>query len=389
MRVTLLKHTIKAPTEYSYAYILITHQFNIDDILTARANGKKIVFFGSTPESYMQWTILQEHGITPDYVCDTYCEYSFSNHGVQMRPYWELLEEPNKYYFIITIAKRINIPGVMKMLFYAGIDEFGIVYSEWSKDFKSSYTEILQNAFYDSINEVFINEPLFCNFAKLENLRRTALEGAGFWDVLYMSIYKLCRKKQNVRYLEIGAGTGIMSFSLAKLLGDKIKLEWIDVPATEHYWSENSTPHFKSLMEKYAVKQHLGYIEQDDFPSFVREKYDCIVLAQVMEHFIYNPVPTFKKLSMMLKEQGCIYVAVPFDHRFYNVRSWKEMPSPEDLTEKQRIRCNRINGYGHFHEYSYEQATEVFEASGLEVLYYRWNSPIHFFILRKKLLPEN
>ena len=53
MRVTLLKHTIKAPTEYSYAYILITHQFNIDDILTARANGKKIVFFGSTPESYM------------------------------------------------------------------------------------------------------------------------------------------------------------------------------------------------------------------------------------------------------------------------------------------------------------------------------------------------
>lgn len=41
MRVTLLKHTIKAPTEYSYAYILITHQFNIDDILTARANGKK------------------------------------------------------------------------------------------------------------------------------------------------------------------------------------------------------------------------------------------------------------------------------------------------------------------------------------------------------------
>lgn len=180
-----------------------------------------------------------------------------------------------------------------------------------------------------------------------------------------------------------------MSFSLAKLLGDKIKLEWIDVPATEHYWSENSTPHFKSLMEKYAVKQHLGYIEQDDFPSFVREKYDCIVLAQVMEHFIYNPVPTFKKLSMMLKEQGCIYVAVPFDHRFYNVRSWKEMPSPEDLTEKQRIRRNRINGYGHFHEYSYEQATEVFEASGLEVLYYRWNSPIHFFILRKKLLPEN
>lgn len=385
MKVTLLKHTIKAPTEYSYAYILITNSFSIGDIVAAQKSGKKIVFFGSTPESYMYWHILKEQGIEPDYACDTYCEISFSNHGIQMRPYWELLAEKDKYYFIITIPKRIHVPGVMKQLFYAGIDEFGIVYSEWSKDFKSVDQKSLQTAFYDSINEVFSQESLFCNYVKLENLRRTALEGAGFWDALYMSIYKLYKNRkhinQSVNYLEIGAGTGIMSFSLKKLLGESIQMDWFDVPAKENYWQENSTEYFKSIMKEYSIKQYLGYIESDDFPD-TSKKYDCIVLAQVMEHFIYNPVPTFKKLSRLLTSKGHIYVAVPFDHHFYNVRSWKEMPTYDELGDEERQRRVAINNYGHFHEYSYEQAVEVFEKAGLEVFYYRWNSPIHFFILR-------
>lgn len=382
MKVTLLKHTIKAPTEYSYAYILITNSFSIENIIDAKRKGKKIVFWGSTPESYMYWMVLKEHGIEPDYVCDVYCEISFSNHGIQMRPYWELLEEQEKYYFIITIPKRIQIPGVMRQLFYAGVDEFGIVYSEWSKDFYSKDQHALQEAFYSSINEVFSQDSFFCNYVKLENLRRTALEGAGFWDVLYMSIYKLYKKKnKQIRYLEIGAGTGIMSFALKKLLGDSMLIDWFNVPVKENYWQENSTDHFKNLMLKYHIQQHLGYIEADDFPV-PHKKYDCIVLAQVMEHFIYNPVPTFKKLANLLTNQGYIYVAVPYDHHFYNVRSWKEMPTYENLDDEERQRRVAINNYGHFHEYSYDQAVEVFDAAGLEVVYYRWNSPIHFFILR-------
>ena len=381
MRVSLLKHTIKAPTEYSYAYILITNNFSMDDILAAKKNGKKIVFFGSTPESYMYWMILKECGITPDYACDIYCETSFSNHGIQMRPYWELLADKDKYYFIITVPKRIHVSGVMKQLFYAGIDEFGIVYSEWSKDFKSTDQQALQTAFYDSINEVFSTEPLFCNYVKLENLRRTALEGAGFWDVLYMSIYKLYKRSKNIRYLEIGAGTGIMSFALKKLLGESIQIDWLDVPQKENYWQENSTDHFKALMAQHDVKQYLGYVEADDAP-IPPKKYDCIVLAQVMEHFIYNPIPTFKKLATLLTSRGHIYVAVPFDHKFYNVRSWKEMPTYDSLSDGERQRRTTVNNYGHFHEYSYEQAVEIFENVALQVFYYRWNSPIHYFILK-------
>lgn len=385
MLVELLKHTIKAPTEYSYAYVLITGGVSLAEIRDIRRKGKKVVFFGSTPESYLYWRILQDNGIEPDYACDVYCEYSYSNHGVAMRPYWELLAEKDKYYFIITVPQRHNVRHVVKQLLYAGIDDFGIVFSEWSKDFAGKHQAELQKAFFEALNEVYAPLPLLGDYSHIENLRRTALEGAGYWDVLYMSIHRLALPRKHIDYLEVGPGTGIMSFSLKIMLGQKVAIDWLDVPVEkpEDFWQENSGAYFKSLLEKYDVHQYLAYVELDQPLPVANKKYDCIVLAQVMEHLIFNPVSTFWKLSNLLTDHGMIYVAVPHDHKFFNVRSWKEMPEAKDLSEEQRRRRIAINEYGHFHEYTYEQAVEVFEAAGLEVVYYRWNDPIHFFMLCK------
>lgn len=385
MKVTLLGHTVKAPTEYSYAYVLVTNEYGIGDILDARRNGRKIVFFGSNPESWLYWQILAKNGITPDYGCDVYCEYAYDNHGLKMRPYWELLAEKEKYYFIITIPQRHRVPGVMKQLFYAGLNEFGIVYSWWSKDFSSKYQKELSEAFYTSINEVFAPEQLFGAYERVENLRRTALEGAGYWDAIYMAIYKLGRRSQRLNYLEVGAGTGIMSFSLKKLLGERIQMNWLDVPVRETIWQENSSAHFKTLIKKYDISQYHGYIEIDQHlpEALTKKRYDCIVLAQVMEHLIFRPADVFRKLGALLSERGMIYVAVPNQYHFYNVRSWKEMPTAAELDQAARDRRIAINDFGHFHEYSREEAEEVFTAAGLEVVYYRWNDPINFFMLRK------
>lgn len=387
MKVNLLKHTVKAPTEYSYAYILITNGKSVEDIINLQKQVKKIVFFGSTPDSHAQWDILQEVGIKPDFACDVSCEFAFDNHGVKMRPYWELIEHTEDYYFILTLPRQEVITNVMKMLFYAGVDDFGIVYSGWSKDLQSSHTPGMREKAFEALNEVFIKEPLFCNYLKLENLRRTALPGLGYWDVLLMSIYKLAKRKEFSRYLEIGAGTGIMSFTLKKLLGDRIDINWLDVPVQEKYWTENHSPNFKELINKYNVTQHLGHIELEELTMLKGQKFDYIVLAQVMEHFIFNPVETFKKLIPLLTDTGKIYVAVPNDYKFYNVRSWKEIPSASSLNEEQIKRRIAINNYGHFHEYSKEEAEEVFKAAGLETIYYRWNDPINFFILQPRKQP--
>lgn len=57
---------------------------------------KKIVFFGSSPDTYIDWCILREHGIECDCACDIHANYHFLNYDVKMIPYYELL----KNYFL-------------------------------------------------------------------------------------------------------------------------------------------------------------------------------------------------------------------------------------------------------------------------------------------------
>ncbi|MBR3664560.1 MAG: methyltransferase domain-containing protein [Desulfovibrio sp.] len=61
------------------------------------------------------------------------------------------------------------------------------------------------------------------------------------------------------------------------------------------------------MKEKYDIVEHFGYIEENDIPTLTEKKFDCIVLAQVMEHFIYNPARTFKKIRNMILDNGYIY----------------------------------------------------------------------------------
>lgn len=383
MKVSFLRHTMKSSSMYSYTYILITNSFSISDILESQKQGKKIVFFGSSIESHVQWEALHAQGIAPDYACDILCEIAYSNHGVKMVPFWELLQEASKYYFIITVSDPHAAVNIMKMLFYAGLDEFGIVYSHWSKDFAGVGCKKLASAFYDTINEVYEKEPLFCNYTSLENLRRTSLEGAGYWDFLYKSIYIMAKKEKFTRYLEFGSGTGIMSIALKKLLEEKIQISWVNLPVVEGKWSENNSSHFMSLLQKYNIEQHFRHLEIDDINDLGPEQFDCIVLAQVMEHFVYHPVPTFKKIASLLSQNGFLYVAVPEETKWYNVRTWKDMPFASEQTPEMIARRMAINDYGHFYEYSREEAEEIFESSGLSVVFYTWNFPIHFFVLRK------
>lgn len=386
MKVTVLKYTIRMPTEYSFGYVLITGGMSLADIAEARAQGKKLVFFGNSPQCHEAWTVLEQAGLRPDCACDVHCEYAYDNYGVPMRPWWELLADKNAYYFIVTVP-RDRVPAVMKMLFYAGIDDFGIVYSGWTKDFNHARYPRLREAVFDAINDVYGSEPFFCNDDGLENLRRTALEGCGWWDVLYMSIYRLARGRQGLRYLEIGTGTGIMSLALKRLLGDALDVSWLNLPITESYLRENRSGHFETLVERCGIKQHFGQVELAEPEDIGRELgpgFDFIVLAQVMEHFVFNPADTFRKLAGLLSPRGMIYVAVPQETTWHNVRSWRDMPSAGDLTARERERRQKISGFLHFHEYGRDEALEVFAEAGLELVQHRWNTPVHFFILRAK-----
>ena len=57
-----------------------------------------------------------------------------------------------------------------------------------------------------------------------------------------------------------------------------------------------------------------------------------------MEHFVFNPVNTFKKLATLLSDNGYIFCSVPEERIHYNVQNYREIPYPEQLSQQERQR---------------------------------------------------
>lgn len=365
---------------YSYGYVLITNRYSIDDIIKCN---KKIVIWGWRPDTFFVKYILEENGINPDYACDVIEPFNSGEvgYGITIMNYRELLKNHDDYYFIIALKDYYDINIAIKLIQYAGCDEFGIVFGDYTKDFDGNI--YLQKAFFESINEVFEPFDFLYNKVNLENIRLASLPGAGYWDVPYTIIYTQYRKNINKRkvpkYFEIGPGIGIMSLSLKKLMD--IDITWLTIPNEEARWSELKKNTTAYILKKYNINIVTGFIETDLF----YDKYDIIVLAQVMEHFIFNPVNTFKKLATLLSDNGYIFCSVPEERIHYNVQNYREIPYPEQLSQQERERRYLINEFGHFHEYSYAEALGVFHEAGLECVFHKWTPPIHHFMLRKSI----
>lgn len=387
MRVNRLCYSWQGITRYNYAYYLITNQYSLEDIREQMSKGGgQPVLFGWAPEAFASLCALSRSGIEIKLVCDIYqpTERALDvGDGIVLKDYRELLREPEKYYFILYSPDRFWLMERAKLLQYQGIDEFGILTEGYTKDFGKKTA--LQDAFFASLNELFADIPLLNQWEAFENLRRLAVEGAGYWDLPYLWIYRYYKSKHDITYFEIGAGMGNLSLSLKKLLD--MDVTWAVIPHEEQLWAEwKRASALSVIQDKYNIHLKEGFIETDEAERF-GGPYDIIVMAQVMEHLIYHPVNTFKKLSRLLKDDGFLFVSVPEDIKHYNVNHYTEMPYPTDLTAAERERRTQINNFGHFHEYSYEEALEVFEESGLECVFHQWTLPIHHFMLRKKQKP--
>lgn len=376
MRANHLAYTWKGISGYSFGYILITNNATLEDI---RSSGRSVAIFGWRPEIFPKKCVLAENGLFPSFACDVQqpATNTLESYGIKVIDFRNALSKKEDMYFIIVLDAAYDIDEAKKLLLYAGIDDFGIVYGDYTKDFNGN--KKLQTAFFDSINEIFNDISWLGNEQSLENLRLAALSGAGYWDVPYASIYRAYRRKTTgIRYLEIGPGIGTLSISLKKLLGN-LKVTWIDIPETESRWNEINTISFERIIKKYDIDIQYNFIETDDFYG----EYDIIVMAQVMEHLIFNPVNTFKKLHSLLSDTGNLFVSVPEETRRHNVASYREMPLPESMSETERKRRMAINGFGHFQEYSREEAMEIFAESGFECVGYKYSPPIHHYGLRK------
>ena len=99
------------------------------------------------------------------------------------------------------------------------------------------------------------------------------------------------------RFLEVGCGTGatleyLKSRGASYVAGIDINREAIDI----------------------ASRKGLDFVAtanvESDQLSFSEKEFDCIIIADVLEH-LYNPWDTLKKLSHYLKDAGYILLSIP------------------------------------------------------------------------------
>ena len=387
MRASRLMDYWKGADGYCRSYVLITKKYTLDDIIHC---GKEIVLFGWFPEAVQVVYALKKAGVTVHYVCevDQVPIGEFENgmplgDGLVLKNYRELLKESEKYFFFFfskddradiwtsELVKRV------RLLQYQGVEEFGIISDVKTRDLFGD--EKLQKSVYDTINEIFKGTSLFNWGAYWLCLTQAGVDIQN-WDYPVYKLYKMYENQPKKSLLEIGPGVGVCSLTLKKLLN--LDITWLTVPDEEPQWNAWRSKSSLNLYKKYDIHIKEAFVETDDFDG----SYDIIFMSQVMEHFIFNPVATIRKLMSHLNEDGILCISVPdiIYNNPKNVESYKEIPYFDDLSPKDVVRRTMINNFTHYHEYSYEEALELFDECGLKCIDIYTNLPIHHFILQKK-----
>ncbi len=387
MRAVRIHDYWKDANGYCRSIILITYKFSIDDIIKC---GKDVVLFGWVPHSSIVIKSLNRVGVNVKYVCDVKQSLPVENskgvnvgEGLILRDYRELIKENKKYYFLFFSeddSLDIYSSGLIKqvrLLQYEGVEEFGIISDVRTRDIYGN-SELL-NSIYETVNEIFSNASMY-NWGAYGLCRSQAGIDFQNWDYPLCRLLEMYNDKPKPTFLEIGPGIGVLSLTLKKQMD--IDITWLNVPDEEPQWNAWRDQTSLNLFDKYNIHINEAYVETDDFDG----SYDIIFMSQVIEHFVYNPVPTIKRLMTHLNDEGVMFISTCgiIYNTPKNVDSYKEIPYYQDISPREATRRRIVNGLTHFHEYEYKEGLELFEECGLECIDSHVNQPILHYILKKK-----
>lgn len=164
--------------------------------------------------------------------------------------------------------------------------------------------------------------------------------------------------ENNLCMLEIGAGQGLFSLTVHKM-NPSIDIRWL-----MYTYDEKSGKAVSGKYTEYPDKLFKTYDGLIEDPSYeIEDKFDIIVMTEVMEHFVTNPVNTMKKIKNMLKDGGRLYLSTPNWGHLTIYDNYHELPEWTGLKDY----INMSVGTGHVYQYSKSELYEIFEESGLEI----------------------
>lgn len=179
----------------------------------------------------------------------------------------------------------------------------------------------------------------------------------GYFTKIYdwLSVNQIS-KGGKVKILDVGCAYGTLLFNLRDNMPDA-SLYCLD-------FMDGYFPHEVGNNKNVAFAKANAELEALPY----NEKFDVIILTEVLEHFNYNSISTLKKLKGALKEDGVLYLSTPDSSSGWGVTkkyysSFADVPTVEDCLDHNK--CTNIDD--HVWQYNLEELMHVINASGFKV----------------------
>lgn len=186
------------------------------------------------------------------------------------------------------------------------------------------------------------------NYSKNELLR---------WGSIPQWIYE-DRLNLPVRCLDIGPGYGSLTVFCA------------NISRGSFYCIDFRSCYFHpALIKKYNVHFIPGNFEF--IYPIVEGNFDIVILAEVLEHFNYFPLPTITRIRELLSENGRLYLCTPSSEMVGtrgDYDSWEAMPLPPVCYEEHKYLDK------HIHHYSRKELRKLFFEA--ELIVDRFEAPV-------------
>jgi len=202
---------------------------------------------------------------------------------------------------------------------------------------------MLNNLIYKSQNEILNNNPKEYYIIAYKEAE------ISYWESLVDMISLEIHSGEKTKCLDIGAAYGTLSV-FCKLLNNDCEITVVDFVK---YMSDE-------LIDKYGIEYIIGNFEKEDM--FENNKFDIVLLTEVLEHFNFNPIHTMKKISNILKEDGSLFLSTP------NSAKWGRLSEYDSYNNMPNITDNIVIRDQHIYQYNYNEIVEILNHCGLEIV---------------------
>ncbi len=138
-----------------------------------------------------------------------------------------------------------------------------------------------------------------------------------YWSFFPKWMREDAKERKVTRILDIGCGYGTLLTLAVKIYGAK-------------GYCLDSTPYAAALAKKDGLVFSQSNIELDPMPW--TEKFDVIIMTEVLEHFNFKPAPTLEKIRAALAPGGLFFLSTPDAKTWGRVQKYykrlEDMPAP-------------------------------------------------------------